>query len=95
VQLSLRPSNDYNAKNQLENIIKSPDILFLDDIGLETGFNMPTKPNLRLLQLILKERQNRVKSTIIISKINISELSKLYNDNVFNIISTFDIIKTK
>ena len=95
VQLSLRPSNDFVSKNKLNQIINCPNILFLDDVGSETGFNMPSKPNLKLLQLILKERQNKVKSTIIISKKPISELPKLYNEEVFDIISTFDLIKLK
>ena len=96
IQLSLRSNIDKEARLQLNDIITKPNVLIIDNLGLESGLQSQTMHNSKLLQLILKERSNRVKSTILCSKFNINDLEKYYHDDVMQfIISYFEIIKRR
>lgn len=96
IQLSLRSNIDKEARIQLDEIISKPNILIIDNLGMETGLQSQTMHNAKLLQLILRERSNRVKSTILSSKFNINDIEKYYHDDVMDfIVSSFDIVKRR
>jgi DNA replication protein DnaC len=93
VQLSLKQNSDKEAKDRLNDLFRKPDVLFIDNVGAETGFGNASKHNIKLLQLILKTRYNDVKSTIISSKLNYSDVEKFYSEDVIELISTYDFVK--
>lgn len=93
IQLSLRSNADRDARDRLNRIICKPDILFIDNLGIETGFGSSSKHNVKLLQLILKERRNRLKSTIISSKLYYDDLERQYGRNNVEMLVDFDVVK--
>lgn len=93
IQLSLRSNIDKEARDRLDKIMNKPDILIIDGLGNETGFGSSSKHNVKLLNLILKERNNKVKSTIISSKLYLQDIEKYYNKEIIEMIMRFDIIK--
>ena len=93
IQLSLRSNIDKDAREKLNYIMNKPNVLIIDGIGTETGFGSNSKHNVKLLNLILKERNNRVKSTIISSKLYFDDIEKFYNKDITEILTKFDVIK--
>ncbi len=96
IQLSLRSNIDKDARIKLNDIIQKPNVLIIDGLGLESGLNSQTMHNAKLLQLILKERMNRVKSTILCSSLTINNIQNIYNKEIVDfIVNYFDIIKPR
>jgi DNA replication protein DnaC len=93
IQLSLRSNIDKTARDNLNDIICKPDVLFIDNLGIETGFGSNSKHNVKLLQLILKERNNKLKSTVISSKLYFDEIENQYGKDVTEMFTKFDVIK--
>jgi len=93
IQLSLNSNYDKTNKSKLINIINKSDVLFIDNVGLETGFGSSTKHNVKLLYTILKERRNKLKSTVISSNLYISDIETAYNKDVAEILKNYDMIK--
>lgn len=93
IQLSLRSNVDKDSRDKLNKIIYKPDVLFIDNLGIETGFGSNSKHNVKLLQLILKERNNRLKSTIISSKLYFDDIEKQYGKDIVEMFTKFDVIK--
>lgn len=93
IQLGLRSSSEKDARNKLNKIMQQPHILFLDGIGIESGLNATGKFNIRLLNLILKERLNRCKSTIICSDLTLSNIETIYGEDTVKFIQNYKQIK--
>ena len=87
IQQSLK--NDSNIYKELMYSITFPDVLFVDGIGTETGFQATGKNNIKLLHLILKERHNRCKSTVISSNLSIQEIQNNYSRDIINLLYDF------
>lgn len=87
VQLSHKGrQGDRSASNKLDKLIDDVDLLIIDNIGSETGFGNETKYTTKLLEYILRKRDNAEKPTIISSNFNHNELENKYSDTVFQFI---------
>lgn len=93
IQLSLRSNVDKEARNKLNDIIHKPYILFLDSVGTETGFQSQTNHNVKLFNLILKERLNRCKSTIISSNFNLSQMENFYGEDTVRFLQNYKLVR--
>jgi DNA replication protein DnaC len=87
VQLSHKGrQGDRAASYKLEKLIDEPDLLIIDNIGSETGFGNDTKYTTKLLEYILRKRDNAEKSTIISSNFNSGELEEKYSDTIYQFV---------
>ena len=93
VQLSLRSNNDKESRDKLNYLVNKIDVLFIDNVGLETGFGNNSKHNVKLLQTIMKGRNNKLKSTIICSKLYFQDIERFYNKEIVEMFTKYDIIK--
>lgn len=93
IQMGLRSNVEKDTRNQLNAIIRNPYILFIDGLGSETGFGSPTKHNIKLLNLILKERLNRCKSTIISSNLSYSQIEQFYGKDVMSLLQNYILVR--
>lgn len=82
VQLSHQSRVNFDALQKLKNLCYKPDLLIIDNIGSETGFNSETKHTTKLLDLILRKRDNMGYPTILSSNFTPDEISKFYSDTV-------------
>lgn len=87
VQISLNSTKDRLARTKLDNIIAKTDLLIIDNIGSETGLGNESKHNVRLLEYILRQRDNACLPVIISSNFEPDELSKHYSDTVQDFIT--------
>lgn len=86
VQLSHQGRQDRNAKRKLDNLIILPELLIIDNIGSETGLGSETKHTTRLLEFILRKRDNNGMPVIISSNFTPEEITKNYSDTVHDFI---------
>ena len=93
VQFSLRSNNDKESRDKLNYLVNKIDVLFIDNVGLETGFGNNSKHNVKLLQTIMKGRNNKLKSTIICSKLYFQDIERFYNKEIVEMFTKYDIIK--
>lgn len=93
IQMSLRSNLEKDVRNRMNEIIYSPYILFIDGLGVETGMNSTTKHNVKLLNLILKERMNRCKSTVISSKLSYQQIEQLYGQETMSFLQNYMFLK--
>lgn len=93
IQLALRSNIEKDARNKLNMIIHTPYILFLDGIGTETGLQSSTQHNVKLLNLILKERFNRCKSTVISSMLTLPQIEQMYGQETVRFLQCYKVIK--
>ena len=93
VQLSLRSNNDKESRDKLNYLVNKIDVLFIDNVVLETGFGNNSKHNVKLLQTIMKGRNNKLKSTIICSKLYFQDIERFYNKEIVEMFTKYDIIK--
>ena len=93
VQFSLHSNNDKESRNKLNYLVNKIDVLFIDNVGLETGFGNNSKHNVKLLQTIMKGRNNKLKCTIICSKLYFQDIERFYNKEIVEMFTKYDIIK--
>lgn len=83
VQMSHRARNDFEARKQVDNLIESPDLLIIDNIGSETGGQVY---NVKFLEFILRKRDNNSVPTIISSNYTPEQLVEAYSDTIHDFI---------
>lgn len=76
----------YNNKEAINEAIYSPDLLIIDNLGSETGMNSDSKYNVRLLERIIRTRDNNEVPTIISSNFNMDEIQTYYGDAMKDLI---------
>lgn len=74
--------NDWVIRNKLNNVIENSDLLIIDNLGSETGFGSETKTNVKLLDRILRTRDNNQKPFIISSNFTLEEIGKYYSETI-------------
>jgi len=87
VQLSHLSRQDKNAKYKLDSLINEPELLIIDNVGSETGLGNESKYSTRLLEFILRKRDNNGTPTIISSNFTPEELVTHYSDTVHDFIT--------
>lgn len=70
----------YDNKEAVNEAIYSPDLLIIDNLGSETGMNSESKYNVRLLERIIRTRDNSGVPTIISSNFTMDEIQNYYGD---------------
>jgi DNA replication protein DnaC len=90
IQLSHEARSDSAAKKKYYSIIESTDLLIIDNIGSETG----TVPyNSKILEYILRKRDNNCVPTIISSNFTLEQIKEHYSDTIHDfIIQNSDIV---
>lgn len=83
VQLSHQARSDLKAKELLSKIIGKSDLLIVDNIGSETGSR---EYNTKLLEFILRKRDNDNVPSIISSNYTPEQLKQAYSDTVHDFI---------
>jgi DNA replication protein DnaC len=86
VQLSHLSRQDKSAKYRLDTLINTPELLIIDNVGSETGLGSESKHSTRLLEFILRKRDNNGTPTIISSNFTPEELTKHYSDTVHDFV---------
>ena len=86
VQMSHQARVNPAIKQKLDTLINSPELLIIDNIGSETGLGSDTKYTTRLLEFILRKRDNNGTPTIISSNFTPEELTKHYSDTVHDFV---------
>jgi DNA replication protein DnaC len=86
VRMSLQSNNDRDTKRKLDMLINIPDLLIIDNVGSETGLESGTKYSARLLEFILRKRDNSGLPNLISSNFTPEELIIKYNDVVHDFI---------
>lgn len=84
-------SKNEDEKNQLKRFLYKSDLLIIDNVGNETGKN-EKQFSQRLLEMILRKRDNDCLPTIISSNYNIDEINSEYNMDVKDFIIQNDEI---
>ena len=87
VQWNLQKNNDWVSRNKLEYVIESSDLLIIDNLGSETGFGSESKANVKLLDRILRTRDNNQTPFIISSNFTLDEIGKYYSETIKDFIS--------
>ena len=87
VQWNLQKNNDWVSRNKLEYVIESSDLLIIDNLGSETGFGSDSKANVKLLDRILRTRDNNQSPFIISSNFTLDEIGKYYSETIKDFIS--------
>lgn len=83
VQISHQARNDLDARALFNRIISKPELLILDNIGSETGSK---DYNTKLLEFILRKRDNDNVPTIISSNYTPEQLLSAYSDTIHDFI---------
>lgn len=83
VKLSHEARNDMSSSKKLNMIIENPDLLIIDNVGSETGSQ---SYNMKLLELVLRKRDNSSIPTIISSNYTPEQLIEKYSDTVHDFI---------
>lgn len=87
VQWNLQKNTDWNARKKLDYVIESSDLLIIDNLGSETGFGSESKANVKLLDKILRTRDNNMLPFIISSNFTLDEIGKYYSETIKDFIS--------
>lgn len=87
IQWNLQKNNDWRSREKLNYAINNTDLLVMDNIGSETGFRSESKTNVKLLDKILRTRDNDQKPYIITSNFTIGEMVEFYSDTIGDFIS--------
>lgn len=87
IQWNLQQNHDFVSRKKLEYVIEHPDLLIIDNIGSETGFNNESKANVKLLDKILRTRDNNMLPFIISSNFTLEEIKKYYSETIKDFIS--------
>jgi DNA replication protein DnaC len=82
VQLSHQGRNNSTAHWKLKQYIEGTDLLIIDNIGSETGVGNESKYTAKLLEYILRKRDNNCVPTIISSNMTVDELLDYYTSAV-------------
>ncbi|MFW6007765.1 MAG: hypothetical protein ACOCP8_00760 [archaeon] len=82
VQLKRQINNDRTALYKLNKLINEPHLLIIDNIGSEVGFGSDTGYTTKLLEYVLRTRDNLCVPTIISSNLTPEELYDAYSDTV-------------
>lgn len=83
VQLTHQSRSDLVARNLYHTIVSKPDLLIIDNIGSETGSK---EYNTKILEFILRKRDNDSRPTIISSNYTPEQLLGAYSDTVHDFI---------
>ncbi|MDF2533894.1 MAG: hypothetical protein K0R18_51 [Bacillales bacterium] len=83
VQLSHQGRSDLKAKELLSKIIGKSDLLIVDNIGSETGSK---EYNTKLLEFVLRKRDNDNVPTIISSNYTPEQLKQAYSDTIHDFV---------
>ncbi|MNY24599.1 DNA replication protein DnaC [compost metagenome] len=83
VQLSHQGRSDLKAKELMSRIISKSDLLIIDNIGSETGSK---EYNTKLLEFVLRKRDNDNVPTIISSNYTPEQLKQAYSDTVHDFV---------
>jgi DNA replication protein DnaC len=86
VQLSHQARINKDAARKLDVYVNTPDLLIIDNIGSETGLYSETKHTTRLLEFILRKRDNNGLSTLLSSNFTPEELAKNYSDTIHDFV---------
>lgn len=82
VQLKRQTHNDKSALYRFNKLVNRPDLLIIDNIGSEVGFGSDTGYTTKLLEYILRMRDNLCLPTIISSNLTPEELYDVYSDTI-------------
>lgn len=83
VQLTHQSRSDLKARNLYHTIVSKPDLLIIDNIGSETGSK---EYNTKVLEFILRKRDNDGNPTIISSNYTPEQLLTAYSDTIHDFI---------